>query len=136
MIIQTTTKRKRDTSPSVTATTVVTLSDIEKAYTLATAHAFLWTTANNNPKQGLLIRGAGISLSYIFLVLVIDIFEGPNVQDTYTMLVTAENYKLALDFAHRFSLDPKLVLEALAERCGKDAQFAVTAGWNLLKRYG
>lgn len=92
--------------------------DIEKAYSLATAHAFLWTTANNNPKQGLLMRGAG-----------------PSVQDTYTMLTTAENYRLALDFAGRFSLDPKPVLETLAERCGKDGHFAVTTGWNLLKQY-
>jgi hypothetical protein len=35
--------------------------EIEKAYTLAMAHAHLWTNAAKNPKQGVIMRGSGIA---------------------------------------------------------------------------
>ena len=51
------------------------------------------------------------------------------------MLVAAENYEKALEFSKKFSLDPKHVLETLAEKCGKEPQFAVSTGWKMLKQY-
>ncbi len=59
---------------------------------------------------------------------------GPSVHDTYLMLITTENYKLAFTVAAQFELDPILVLETLADKCGKDPHFAVTSGWEQLRR--
>jgi hypothetical protein len=59
---------------------------------------------------------------------------GPSPNDTYLMLINAENFKLAFELAARFSFDPKLVLEELADKCGKDPQFAVSTGWDMLRK--
>ncbi len=60
LLQQSSSKRKRSEPAPTLSSTTVTLGDIEKAYTLSTAHAFLRNFASNNPKIGIVVQGKGI----------------------------------------------------------------------------